>query len=144
MQDSLHPKAIGIDYGTTRIGVAVSYGSLAEPLLIINNSGSEKSENGVVIESALHQIASICQLERAIEIVVGYSEQAMGEKSSKFARLVQEETHLPTMLFDETLTSAAATQKLRESGAPRKKRSGKVDHYSAALILEEWLESSPT
>lgn len=138
---SYTPKVIGIDYGTTRIGVAASYGSLAEPLLVINNSGSEKSPDGVVTQVALKEIASICLMEGAVEVVVGVSEQKMAEQSRHFARLVQEATHLPVSLADETLTSVTVGQKLREAHAPRHKRSGKIDHFSAALILEEWLET---
>ncbi len=135
------PKVIGIDYGTTRIGMAVSYGSLAEPLLVINNSGSEKTANGVVLDSALHEIAGMCKMENAVEIVVGVSEQKMAQQSIHFAKLVQDITHLPVNLFDETLTSVAVGEKLREARAPKHKRSGKIDHFSAALILEEWLET---
>lgn len=141
MQNETYPKVLGIDYGTKRIGVAVSYGSLAEPLMVINNSGSEKTDNQVVIESALHEIAGICQVEGAVEIVVGVSEQEMADKTAHFAKLLQEMTHLPVCLTDETLSSQTAEQKLREAKAPRQKRSGKIDHFSAALILEEWLET---
>jgi putative holliday junction resolvase len=141
MQTDMYPKVLGIDYGTKRIGVAVSYGSLAEPLMVINNAGSEKTNTQVVIESALHEIAGICQVEGAIEIVVGVSEQAMAAKTTKFAKLLQDFTHLPVCLTDETLSSQKAEQKLREARAPRRKRSGKIDHFSAALILEEWLEA---
>lgn len=141
MQNESYPKVLGIDYGTKRIGVAVSYGSLAEPLMVINNAGSEKTDNHIVIESALHEIAGICQVERVVEIVVGVSEQEMAAKTAHFAKLLQDFTHLPVCLSDETLSSQAAERKLREAQAPRRKRSGKIDHFSAALILEEWLET---
>lgn len=141
MQSETYPKVVGIDYGTRRIGVAVSYGSLAEPLLVINNAGSEKTDNQVVIESALHEIAGICQVEGAVEIVVGVSEQEMADKTARFAQLLQRLTHLPVCLTDETLSSQTAEHKLRDAQAPRKKRAGKIDHFSAALILEEWLET---
>ena len=90
---------------------------------------------------ALHEIAGICQVEGAVEIVVGVSEQEMADKTAHFAKLLQEMTHLPVCLTDETLSSQTAEQKLREAKAPRQKRSGKIDHFSAALILEEWLET---
>lgn len=121
--------------------MAVSYGSLAEPLMVVNNAGSEKTANQVVIDSALHEIAGICQVESVVEIVVGISEQEMADKTAHFAKLVQEMTHLPVCLSDETLSSQSAERKLREAQAPRRKRNGKIDHYSAALILEEWLET---
>lgn len=121
-------KILAVDYGTKRIGLAVSHAALAEPLKVI------KYKN---LHQALRSIKEICdQLEIEL-IVVGLSEQAMAEQTQDFAHALEAATDLPVEFTDETLTSQMARRKLgrRDFSARR----APIDHYAAALILEEWL-----
>jgi putative Holliday junction resolvase len=134
-------KFLGIDYGTKRIGLATNTASLVEPLCVIDNK-IDKS-NLIVSEPALAAIEKICQ-EKAIEqIIVGLSEGLMAEQTKLFAQLLEAKINLPVTMIDETLSSYEVARKLKAAHFSLKKRQEPIDHYSAALILEDFLESSP-
>ena len=120
-------KYLGIDYGEAKIGLAVSEGELAEPW-------------GVV--SSKHQVASICQKEKIEKIIIGLSENKIGEKTKKFGEELEKLTGLPVVYQDETLTSQTATKKMVEAGKKRSQR--KLDQHAiaAALILQDWLDNN--
>lgn len=121
-------KILAFDYGTKRIGLAVSHAALAEPLKII------EYEN---LDQALKSIKDICDQLQIELIVVGLSEQAMAEQTKDFAQALESITQLPVKFSDETLTSQLARQKLRARNFAARKKP--IDHYAAALILDEWL-----
>ncbi len=129
---------IGLDYGRKRIGVAGCWASLVEPLEIIENTGTPTDP------LVLQKIIALCRREQATRLVIGISEGDMAAETRIFAEaLVQQllPQVLPLEYFDETLSSQDADRRLRESGAPLKKRRARTDHYAAATMLEEWVEA---
>ena len=125
------PKALAIDYGTVRVGLALSMATLADPLTILPNN-----------ENLITSILDICT-EHSVEIlVVGISENEMAEKTKKFVTLLQEKTDLPVTYVDETLSSHTVHSKLKT--AKKSKRSGDIDHYAAAEFLQVWLDEYKT
>jgi putative Holliday junction resolvase len=124
------PSTLAIDYGTKRIGVAVSGGSLAIPLEIVPNT-----------DRAIARLQEIIA-ERAIEqLVVGLSEGAMAEQTRAFVSNLQKSIALPVHFADETLSSHAVHAKLRQ--AKSSKRREPIDHFAAAEFLQEWLDEQP-
>ncbi len=124
-------KILGIDYGTQRVGVAVNYNVLVEPLEVI-----ESPTMSVVIERVLQLIT-----EHAVElIVVGISESEMAKKTELFITSLQKETTIPIVQHDETLSSQDVQHKLLESN---RKQAGPIDHYAAAVILDDWIDTHP-
>ena len=121
-------KVLAIDYGTKRVGVAVSYASLAQPLQIIAND-----------EYLLDNISRLITQHHVDHLVVGLSENQMAVQTQAFVKRLQTITALPITLVDETLTSYQVHQWLREQ--PRGKRQGPIDHFAAAVILENYLSS---
>lgn len=122
------PKTLAVDVGTVRIGLAVSYGSLAEPLKIIPVDGTE-----------VDAIMAVCQEEGVEQILVGVSEAQMAEYSQAFAQELEREIGLPVLLADETLSSYEATarqQQVTNTGGRRQH----IDDKAAAVFLQEWLE----
>ncbi len=119
-------KTLGIDYGRSKIGLAVGIGSLAEPLRVIHVSS---------FEDAVQKIKKEIGLESPDRIVVGISEGEMGEESKKFAEEIGATT------FDETLTSRDAQKLSMEAGINRKKRREMEDAYAASLMLQNYLDS---
>ena len=132
---------LGIDYGTRRIGLALNMASLAEPFLVITNKISEKDQ--LISDNALSEIIKICQEKKIDEIVLGISEAAMALKIKDFAKLLGKEVVLPITMVDETLSSYEVGRKMKEANFSLKKRQEPIDHYSAALILEDFLENLP-
>lgn len=123
--------ALGIDFGTKRIGVAISHGSLAQPLEIVAND-----EQHVAID----RISQICQDKEVSVIVVGLSENKMADLTKNFVEELREKTQLPIVYIDETLSSYEMHQKLRDS--KKKKKQGPIDHFVAAQLLQEWLDDN--
>lgn len=124
-------KILALDYGTKRVGAAVNYLSLAEPLEIIPND-----------EHLLERIKDLMTQHRAKMLVVGISENEMAAKTQEFVHQLKAEINLPIELMDETLTSHQVHEWLRT--APEKKRRGPIDHLAAAVILQRYLDSTAT
>ncbi len=121
------PKTLALDFGTVRVGCAVSYGSLAEPLCIIGNS-----------PEVFDKIAALLNEHRIQQVLVGVSEGASAQRARQFGQRVHEKTGLPVAYADETLSTQSARKKLRE----QKKIAPIVDHYAAAEFLQEWLDTT--
>ncbi|MBU0576764.1 Holliday junction resolvase RuvX [Patescibacteria group bacterium] len=122
-------KILAIDYGTKRIGLAISQANLAEPLAILSNN-----------EIIFGKLMQIIQEEKIELILVGMSENQMADKTKKFALELKEQTAIPIQFIDETLSSKRVHQKLASSHMKLKKRQQPIDHYAAAEMLQEWLE----
>lgn len=112
-------KILGIDYGRSKIGLAIAEGGLAEPWKVV-----EPEEVKIILEQ-----------EKFDKVVVGISEGEMGEESKRFAESIGAGT------FDETLTSQDAQRLSREAGVGQKKRRGMEDAFAAAIMLQNYLDS---
>lgn len=123
------PKVLSIDFGTVRVGLAISMHSLADPLKIIAND-----------ENLYKNIVDVCNQIRVDQILVGMSENEMAKKIENFVKELKKHTDLPISYMDETLSSHTVHQKLKT--AKKSKRSGDIDHYAAAEFLQEWLDEN--
>jgi len=134
-----HGRILAVDYGTRRIGLAVSdaLGITAQglPTLLRKNKRTDLAFLKQVLES--HEIR---------EIVVGLPLRLSGADSSstenarEFAEMLHKQFSLPVHLWDERFTSVEANRVLRESEMSIKKRGEAVDRLSAVLILQAFLE----
>lgn len=124
-------KILAIDFGTKRIGLALSHGTLATPLEIIANDSE-----------AIAAIKKICETEMVTQIVMGLSENEMAEKTKEFAQRVEKATALPIHFMDETLSSHTVGGKLKASGASLARRQQPIDDLAAAEFLQEYLDST--
>lgn len=130
---------LGLDYGTRRIGLAVSDSEarIAFPERTLERRGARRD------------VEEICKLvaERGVVgIVVGLPLHMDGrrgpeaEAAEAFARLVGEATGVPVEMLDERWTTVEAERALQESGRKGKKRRAVVDAVAATLLLRTWLE----
>lgn len=124
------PTILAIDFGTVRIGVAISRGTLAEPLIVLANS-----------DQVFEQIAAICQQEQVTHLVVGLSENTMALLTQNFAKKLQEYVKLPLEFMDETLSSHTVGGKLKARGLSLQKRQQAIDAFAAAEFLQEYLDA---
>ncbi len=122
---------LGIDYGRRKIGIALGDGRLVEGLTVVRYEDEKK---------ALEKIIKIIKKEKVNEIVVGVSEGQIGEESRKFGEKLGEKVNLPVHFQDETLTTRDAQALSITAGIKRKKRRALEDAYSAALILQNYLD----
>ena len=133
-------RKLGLDFGSTRIGVAICDpdGILATPFATLP-SGQE----------LIAQISSICKSEEIVAIVVGLPRSLSGEISHA-ANLVNDfiaqlTTHLPDLqilTFDERFTTTLANQALRDSGRSVKDGRAVIDQIAAVNILQSYLDAN--
>lgn len=130
-----------IDYGTVRIGVAISDPDqkLASPL-------ENYTRRGEAQDAAW--LKSLTASERIVGFVVGLPVHTSGHESQKshearqFGKWLGELTGLPVQFFDERYTSAHAEALLLEAGFTTKRRKERLDKLAAQILLTAYLESS--
>ena len=132
-------RLLGIDYGTVRIGLALSdpTGTLASPLPFLPNQSPQQVTQALSELIQTHQItALIIGLPRNMDGTYGPSAQ----KVRDFISQIQKDILLPITPIDERLTTAQATKELSGFGLSHKELRKKVDSSSACLILQQFLD----
>ena len=134
-------RALGVDLGSKRIGVAVSdrSGTIASPLVVVARSKSRRRDH--------ERLAELVRDEEAECVVVGLPRSLSGELGPAATAVLSEVEVLATVVgvpvetYDERLTTVAAESALREAGIHGQARRQKVDKVAAAVILQGWLEA---
>ncbi|MCI8496742.1 MAG: Holliday junction resolvase RuvX [Clostridiales bacterium] len=132
-------KILAVDLGEARTGLAVCDPGemLASPAGMI----MEKDE-----ERLLTKIAEEAKKLRAELIVVGHPvnmDGSRGERAQKCAHmagLIEDQTGIPTKLWDERCTTMSAIGYLNATDTRGKKRKQAVDQLAATIILESYLD----
>ena len=123
---------LGIDYGRSKIGLAISYGKagshgyLSEPYQVIRYKDYDK------MIAHVQRVIDRLKIEK---VVVGISEGEMAIESKEFAKKFSADT------FDETLSSKDAISLSIQSGMSRKKRKEMEDAFAASIMLQNYLDS---
>ncbi len=134
-------RALGLDLGSKRIGVAVSdlTGTIASPLTVITRGRARRDDH--------ERIAAVAREEGAEVVVVGMPYRLSGGEGPA-ARAARAEVAalatvvgVPVETYDERLTTVAATRALAEGGVRGPARRQVVDKVAAALILQSWLDA---
>ena len=133
-------RIIAIDYGDARTGVAVSdlTGTLAGEALTIQEWNAEK---------LAQRLAFFARERDAEKFVLGLPKNMDGTEGPRaetcraFAALLQSQTTLPVVMWDERRTSVEAHAILHASGKRMKAHKKQVDAVAASLILEGYLGS---
>ncbi len=142
MPSKIGVRALGVDFGAVRIGLALSdeTGTIASPLTTI------RRRQGKRVPYA--QIAEIAGRYAVRFLVVGLPLDLSGQESGwshevrEFARELQDRLALPVHLVDERMSSVRAERTVRGIGLPKRKREERerVDSAAAAIILQSWLD----
>lgn len=133
-------RILAIDYGSRRMGLAVS-----DPLGI-TSQGIETLQRKNK-RNDFFRLGEIIREYHVREIVLGNplrmsgAEGAQSEKVAQFAEELRQKFKLPVHLWDERLTSAEANRVLRESELSIQKRAQAVDRMAAVLILQSFLQA---
>ncbi len=136
-------RALGVDLGTRRVGLALS-----DPGRIISSPHSTIPMEGeaAVVKSLL----DLCARQGVTLVVIGLPLSADGSEGPGCARARAvaaglEAAGVTVRLQDERWTSRDAEEILRQTGKKRKTSRDKIDAIAASLILSEFLrEASPT
>ena len=133
-------RILGVDFGDTRTGVAVSDISrfLASGIGYVSPGGIEKTAD---------KIAEIAREQKVGAIVVGLpknmdgSEGFRAERCREFASMLRERLNgVPVAMIDERLTTMSASRYLNETNTRGSKRKGVIDTLSAQIILQNALD----
>ena len=133
-------RVMAIDYGDARIGLAVSdlTGIMCGDAWTMEEWNMERASKRITEEAKSRDVGTI---------VLGLPKNTDGtegpraEKSRKFKELLENDSDLPVVLWDERRTSIEAHQILHAVGKKEKKHRQTVDAVAASLILEGYLGS---
>jgi putative Holliday junction resolvase len=133
-------RAVGIDLGEKRIGVAISdsSGSLATPYEVVARTGSRDQDH--------RRIRAIVEEVEAEILVVGLplsldgSEGKAAQGARKEAEAIQQTILIPIEMHDERFTTVEAERILKEQGLNAAERRKVVDKVAAAILLQAWME----
>ena len=132
-------RALGIDFGTRRIGLALSdpTGTLASPLPFLENTGARE------VVSRLKELVENKGIET---VVVGLPRNMDGtygpsaDKVRSFVAQIQPHISAKILTQDERLTTSQASRDLAKIGLSQKDLRQKIDSASATLILQQFLD----
>ena len=131
-------RIMAIDYGDARTGIAISdlTGTLVGQTTVIHQWNREKTAEKLrelIIQNGVE------------ELVLGFPKNMDGTEGARaslyreFAELLQTQTGITPVLWDERRTTIDAHRILSQSNYHGKKRKNTVDAVAAALILEGYL-----
>ncbi len=133
---------LGIDFGLTRIGVAIS-----DPMAILASGLETVYWNGIDLTKPVQRITQLIKENNVAGIILGHPVRTDGRRAdltdllAEFAQAVQAETDVSIKLHDERFTTVIARRKLQEAGIKEKKQRPLIDQLAAEIILQEFLDS---
>ena len=135
-------RALGIDLGERRIGVAVSDsdGRVATPLTVIKRSGSRNRDHQRIAELVDEHEARVVVVGLPLSLDGGTGPAAVDAQHE--AQQLEAVVGVPVLTHDERLTTVIAEQALAESGLSGKARRRRVDMVAASVILQGWLDAA--
>ena len=130
----------GIDYGTVRIGIAISDADriLASPYETYIRKSTEKDAQ---------YFRQLVNEERITRFILGLPLHLSGDLSEKakevirFGRWLAKTTGIEVDYADERYTSVEAERLLRAAGLTGKKRKERRDKLAAQILLDAYLET---
>jgi putative Holliday junction resolvase len=132
-------RALGLDLGAKRIGVALTAGTVATPYEVLERGRSHKADHA--------RIATLLEETGATVVVVGLPYSLDGSKGPA-ARLVEAEVaeleaalDVPVETWDERFSTVTANQSLMAQKMKADARRRVVDKVAAAVLLQSWLDS---
>lgn len=134
-------KALGVDFGKARIGLAVSddIGMLAHPLETVPAAN---------LDQAAARIAEIVEERGIQDLVLGLPLHVNGEEGTAVEGVrcfaAQLRKLIPNSVsfheVDERFTTQMAMEKLHQAGRTAKDSKGIIDQAAAIEILQQWLD----
>ncbi len=141
MNNSVDGRVLGIDYGTRRVGLALSdpLGIIAQPIDAVKQSSELMAE-----------IRQVVERERVHTVVVGMPLNLKGQAAQtaqevqKFVEQLRAELSMEVATWDERFTTTIAQQTMITMGTKKKERqqkNGRIDSMAAAVMLQNYLDS---
>ena len=131
-------KILAVDYGDARTGLAMCDRTefLASPIGIIEEKSMPKVAEKIVYAAREYEAGMIVL---GLPLNMDGSEGPMAKNARAEAARLARALELPALLQDERLTTFAVEDAIAEGRLPRPRKGQPVDHYAAAVILEDAL-----
>ncbi len=131
-------RIMGIDYGSVRIGIALSdpLRIISKPFKVILNSG----------KAALDEIYNIIKKEHVGHVVIGLPLHPDGAESDKtkevreFTETLAEGLSIPWSFWNEAYTTVEANAELKKMKIDFRESKKIIDMIAASVILKDYLE----
>lgn len=135
-------RIMAIDYGSVRIGIALSdpMRIIAKPFCVIPNNGSAE---------IILKLLSLIQENRVELLILGIPYGMEGQNTQKtdetllFQKELEAALPIPLKPWNECLSTVEATNALKKMGYNWKESRHLVDAMAACMILKSYLESNP-
>lgn len=133
-------RALGLDLGSKRVGVAVSDsdGRVATPVEVLQRTGDRKADHRAV--SALVEeweaAVVVVGIPYSLDGTLGPMGRSMAAEAADLAAFLP----IPVETYDERLTTVTAERSLREQDLRGPERRRVVDMVAATVMLQAWLD----
>ena len=133
-------RALGLDLGSRRIGVAVSDGDgrVATPVATLQRARDRAADHRAIAQLIDEWEAEIVVLGLPLSLD-GSTGPAARQVLDEIAELTRT-LGVPVETVDERFTTVTAEQQLRESGVTGRERAKVIDQVAAAVLLQAWLD----
>ncbi|MCB9366962.1 MAG: Holliday junction resolvase RuvX [Calditrichaeota bacterium] len=130
-------RVLGLDWGTRRIGVAISDEArrLAVGLAVWP---ADESSFSLLLAKTIRE-DDITLIVVGLPVSLKGEEGASAAAARKFAERVAQ-TGVPVELHDERFTSYSASTALSQIGISQRKQRGKLDMAAAVMLLQSFLD----
>ncbi len=134
-------RAVGIDLGSKRIGIAISDsdGRLATPYEVVQRSGDRDRDHRAIAGIVAEVEAEIVVVGLPLSLDGSEGRAAQGARHE--AGLIETAVGVPVVLHDERFTTVTAERALMEQNLRGPARRKVVDKVAAAVLLQAWLDS---
>jgi putative Holliday junction resolvase len=137
---SEHGRLLGVDFGTVRIGLALSDAErrIASPLDTYTRRDREADAR---------YFREVIEREEIGQLVVGLPVHLSGHEGTKaaearaFGRWLAQATGLPIVFWDERFSTVEAESALWEAGLTHKRRKARRDRVAAQILLQAYLDA---
>jgi putative Holliday junction resolvase len=134
---------LAFDFGEKRIGVAVgdTLMRIAHPLQTIS---AESNDVRFAVIGSLIAEWQPAQLVVGLPMHLDGTEHELTLLCKKFARRLEGRFRLPVAMVDERLSSAEASQTLKQAGIGGRRQKPMLDQVAAQFILQQYLDHDAT
>ncbi len=115
---------LSIDYGSKRVGLALSVKGIISPLKTISND-----------KSLISVIKALSRQHRVDRIYVGISEGKFADITKLFVGQLKNSTPIPIITVEEAVSTIEADEIFKNNRSKQKNYKKRIDSIAAAVIL---------
>jgi putative Holliday junction resolvase len=133
-------RLLGVDYGTVRVGLAVSDAGrkIASPLAVWERRGPARDAEYFRALVAAEEVAALVV---GLPVHLDGREGAKAVEARAFGRWLAETTGLPVVFWDERFSTVEAESALWQAGLTHKRRKARRDRVAAQILLQAYLDA---